>query len=300
MTPRRGLPGLRARDTIHDLFQGWRGFGAILRPFARSQARAAPRPGVLRQLSEARQQAHVAALEVARMKLAAEGARARQMEFLAFVAHELRSPLAPIRTAASVLGQGRAEDIVAMRTVIERQVTQMSRMIDDLLDVSRASTGKLRLITGRVDIGALVAHAVANAAPAMAERGQRLEVDGLEDAGDLEGDLTRLVQVLTNLLDNASKYSPDGRAILLSVRRLAHSVELAVVDSGIGMSIQALSQVFEPFAQELHAVGFNASGLGIGLAVVRDVVEAHGGRVTASSPGLGHGSRFVVTLPRKS
>lgn len=225
----------------------------------------APGSGVLRQLNEARQQLLVAAAEIARMKLTAESVRARQMEFLAFVAHQLRNPLAPIRTAASVPSHGRPEDVVAMRPIIERQVTQMSRMIDDLLDVSRANTGKLRLIPG----------------------------------GDLDGDLTRLIQVLSNLLDNASKYSPDGQTIQLVVRLLEHSVEFTVVDSGIGMSIKALKNIFDPFAQELHAVGFNPSGLGIGLAVVRDIVEAHGGRVTASSAGLGHGSRFVVTLPRR-
>jgi signal transduction histidine kinase len=251
-------------------------------------------------LNEARQQLQVAAAEIAQMKLAAESIRARQMEFLAFVAHELRNPLAPIRTAASVLSHGRPEDVVAMRTIIERQVAQMSRMIDDLLDVSRANTGKLRLIPGRVDIKDVLAHALDNASPAMAKRSQRLKVDGLEGAGDLDGDLTRLIQVLSDLLDNASKYSPDGQTIQLVVRRLEHSVEFTVVDSGIGMSIKALENIFDPFVQELHAVGFNPSGLGIGLAVVRDVVEAHGGRVTASSAGLGHGSRFVVTLPRRA
>ena len=234
------------------------------------------------------------------MKLAAESVRARQMEFLAFVAHELRNPLAPIRTASSILSHGKPEDVVAMRTTIERQVAHMSRMIDDLLDVSRASTGKLRLIPGRIHINDVVEHAIENAAPAMARRGQNFEVTGLEENSDLDGDLTRLIQVVSNLLDNASKYSPDGKSIQLTVRSLEHSVELSVVDSGIGMSIKALTNIFDPFAQELHAVGYNATGLGIGLAVVRDVVEAHGGRVTASSAGLGHGSRFVVTLPREA
>jgi signal transduction histidine kinase len=222
------------------------------------------------------------------------------MEFLAFVAHELRNPLAPMRTAASVLSHGRPEDVVAMRMIIERQVTQMSRMIDDLLDVSRANTGRLRLIPGRVDINDVVARAIENASPAMAKRGQRLEVDGLEAGGGLDGDLTRLIQVLTNLLDNASKYSPDGQIIQLGVKLLEHSVELTVVDGGIGMSIKALKNIFDPFAQEPHAVGFNSSGLGIGLAVVRDVVEAHGGRATAFSAGLGLGGRFTVTLPRNA
>jgi diguanylate cyclase len=258
----------------------------------------APSTGVLLQLAEARQQLDLARVEIAEMKLAAESVRARQVEFLAFVAHELRNPLAPIRTATAVLGHGRPQDIVPMRTIIERQVTQMSRMIDDLLDVSRASTGKLRLISGHVRVDDVVAHAVESVTPALTRRSQRLEVIGLDDAGDLEGDLTRLIQVLSNLLDNASKYSPDGQAIQLMVRPLERSVELSVVDSGIGMSINALKNVFDPFAQELHAVGFNPTGLGIGLAVVREVVEAHGGQVTAFSAGLGHGSRFVVTLPR--
>jgi signal transduction histidine kinase len=300
MTPRRVLPGLRTRDTLHDVFQGWRGFGSIFRQLARSEVSMEPGTGLLRQLAEARQQLQLATAEIAQLKLAADSVRARQMEFLAFVAHELRNPLTPIRTATAVLSHGRPEDIVAMRTIIERQIAQMSRMIDDLLDVSRASTGKLRLIPGHVRINDVVAHAVENVAPAMTRRGQYLDVIGLDDAGDLDGDLTRLIQVLTNLLDNASKYSPDGQAIELTVRLLEHSVELSVVDSGIGMSIKALKNIFDPFAQELHAVGFNATGLGIGLAVVRDVVEAHGGRVTAFSAGLGHGSRFVVTLPRGS
>jgi signal transduction histidine kinase len=260
----------------------------------------APSAGLLRQLAEARRQLQLATAEVAQLKLAAEDVRARQTEFLGFVAHELRHPLAPIRTATAVLSHGRPQDMVPMRTIIERQIAQMSRMIDDLLDVSRASTGKLRLIPGHVRINDVVALAVETVAPAMTRRGQRLDVIGLDDDGDLDGDLTRLIQVLSNLLDNASKYSPDGEAIQLTVRLLQQSVELSVVDNGIGMSIKALKNVFDPFSQELHAVGFNATGLGIGLAVVRDVVEAHGGRVTASSAGLGRGSRFVVTLPRNS
>jgi len=300
MTPRRVLPGLHRHDTFHDVFQRWRGFGSIFRPLARSEAPVAPGIDLLRQLAEARQQLQQATAEVAQLKLAAEGVRARQMEFLAFVAHELRHPLAPIRTATAVLGHGRPQDIVPMRTVIERQIAQMSRLIDDLLDVSRASTGKLRLIPGHVRVNDLVAHAVENVAAAMTRRGQRLDVIGLDDAGDLDGDLTRLIQVLSNLLDNASKYSPDRQTIQLTVRFLEHSVEFSVVDNGIGMSINALKNIFDPFVQELHAVGFNATGLGVGLAVVRDIVEAHGGRVTASSAGLGHGSRFVVTLPRNS
>ena len=233
-----------------------------------------------------------------RMRIAVEGARVRQMEILAFIAHELRNPLAPIRTAAGILGRGRPEDILAVRTVIERQVGQMSRLIDDLLDVSRATTGKLRLVLAPVRVDDLVARAIEAAEPAMAGRGQSLEVIGREHSVYLNADATRLIQVLSNLLDNASKYSPKGQKIKLNVRCLEQSIELSVLDRGIGISIHAMKQIFDAFNQELHAVGFNATGLGIGLAVVRDVVEAHGGRVTAFSEGLGYGSRFVVTLPR--
>jgi len=232
------------------------------------------------------------------MKIAVEGARIRQMEVLAFIAHELRNPLAPIRTAASILGRGRQEDIVAVRTIIERQVGQMSRLIDDLLDVSRASTGKLRLVLAPVRVDDLVARAIEAVEPAMAGRGQQLDIIGLDDSVYLNADGTRLIQVLSNLLDNASKYSPKSQKIQLNVRCLEQSVELSVLDRGIGISINAMKHIFDAFNQEPHAVGFNATGLGIGLAVVRDVVQAHGGCVTAFSEGLGYGSRFVVTLPR--
>lgn len=187
-----------------------------------------------------------------------------------------------------------------MSTIIERQVRQMSRMIDDLLDITCGTTGKPRLIPGRIHIDDVVALAVESAAPAMARRGQHLEVGGAKDVGDLDGDLTRLIQVRSNLLGNASKYSPDGKAVPLTVRILETFIEISVVDSGVGTSIKASKNIFDPFAQDLHAVGFNPSGLGIGLAVVRDVVEAHGGRVAASGAGPGHGSRCVVTLPRQA
>ncbi len=300
MMPRRTLPGLPSRPVLQGVVQAWRGLAAIVRPRARGRACVAPDAGLSSQLDALHQQLRVAAIELEQMKRVAEHARARQAEFLAFVAHELRNPLAPIRTAVAVLADGRGGDPVAMRTLVERQVVQMSRMIDDLLDVSRAGTGKLRVVVARVHVADFVAQALANVAPALARRGQHLEVCGLEGAGDLDGDQTRLTQVLSNLLDNASKYSPGGQAIQLVVRPWAQSVELCVADQGIGMSIGALRTIFDPFAQQLRAVGFNPSGLGIGLAVVRDIVEAHGGRVTASSPGLGQGSRFVVSLPRRS
>lgn len=300
VTPRRSLPGLRARDRMSDVFQGWRRLGSAFRLLAQAEAQSARLLAVQRQLDESQQKLQRAALEMDAMRIAVEGARIRQMEVLAFIAHELRNPLAPIRTAAGILGRGRPEDVVAVRTIIERQVGQMSRLIDDLLDVSRASTGKLRLMLAPVRLEDIVARAIEAAEPAMAARGQQLDVTGLDHSVHLNADGTRLIQVLSNLLDNASKYSPKGQQIQLNVRCLEYSVELSVIDRGIGISIHAMRRIFDAFNQELHAVGFDATGLGIGLAVVRDVVEAHGGRVTAFSEGLGYGSRFVVTLPRST
>ena len=131
----------------------------------------------------------------------------------------------------------------------------------------------------------------------MDRRGQRLEIRGPEGCCALRADVVRLTQILTNLLDNASKYSPDGQAITLTVRRVDRDVELVVADNGIGIDPGALERIFHPFEQDPHAVGFNAMGLGLGLAVVRELVIAHGGHVVASSDGVGRGSRFVVTLP---
>ena len=124
-----------------------------------------------------------------------------------------------------------------------------------------------------------------------------LEATGLAIGCPLHADATRLVQIVTNLLDNASKFSADDTTVTLALRRHEHSVELAVSDEGIGMDPATLSCVFDPFAQALHSTGFGKSGLGIGLAIVRQLVEAHGGRVRAESAGIGCGSRFVVTLP---
>jgi signal transduction histidine kinase len=216
---------------------------------------------------------------------------------LAFVAHELRSPLAPIRTAAALITIGGPEDLRRAQAIIERQVAHMSRTIDDLLDLSRARTGKLRLEPGMLDISEVVDRAVSACQPAMVRRGQRLEIRGPDGRCALHADVVRLTQILSNLLDNASKYSPDGQAISLTVRRVGRDVELIVADNGIGIDPASMERVFHPFAQDPHAIGFNASGLGLGLAVVHELVTAHGGHVVASSDGIGLGSRFVVTLP---
>jgi len=230
-------------------------------------------------------------------EVAADLAISRQVEFLAFVAHELRNPLTPIRTAAALLTHANAKELEWAQHVIERQVAHMSRMVEDLLDVARGKTGKLRLAIEAIELKDCIEGAAASCHPAMDKRHQRLEVSGLGPDCPLQADAIRLTQILSNLLDNASKYSADGQAIQLNVRRLAETIEISVVDSGIGIAPLALTAVFEPFAQTPHAVVFNASGLGLGLAVVRELVQSHGGHVEASSEGIGRGSRFVVTLP---
>ena len=230
-------------------------------------------------------------------ELAADLTIARQIEFLAFVAHELRNPLTPIRTAAALLTRASPEELERAQYVIERQVSHMSRMVDDLLDIARGKTGKLRLAIAEVELKECIDAAVASCLPAMAKRRQRLEMRGVGHGCALQADADRITQILSNLLDNASKYSADGQAIHLDVRLLESTVEISVLDTGIGIAAAALGAVFEPFAQTPQAVVFNASGLGLGLAVVRELVESHRGRVEASSEGVGRGSRFVVTLP---
>lgn len=221
----------------------------------------------------------------------------RQVEFLAFVAHELRNPLAPIRTAAALLTAGRPEDLVRAQHVIERQVDHLARMIDDLLDMARSRTGKLVLERSRLELVDVVEEAVSSCRPALSRRGQRLEVSG--PAGDcpLHADAMRVIQIVTNLVDNASKFSGDGTTVRLVVRRFERTVELVVSDDGIGMDAVTLANAFDPFAQACHAAGFNKTGLGIGLTVIRQLTESHGGQVVAESAGIGLGSRFIVTLP---
>jgi diguanylate cyclase (GGDEF)-like protein len=251
------------------------------------------------QLQEVNESLVLAALSAQELQAAAEQTQARQMEALAVVAHELRSPLGPIRNAVALLGRTRADEQTLHRVqdVIERQLAHLTRLVGDLLDVSRAHTGRFRLERQTVDIGDLIGRAVESCRPAMYGRLQHLEVCMPSIALHVDGDPMRLTQVLCNLLDNASKYTQVGGDIRLCVSAAEGSIVMTVSDNGIGITAEALPRVFEPFVQDQHAVGFNGAGLGIGLTVVRELVDAHGGSVVASSTGSGLGSQFVVTLP---
>ncbi|MEO8160267.1 MAG: HAMP domain-containing sensor histidine kinase [Arenimonas sp.] len=241
----------------------------------------------------------MAALTAQELQAAAEQAHRRQTEFLAVLAHELRNPLAPIRSAAQLLGRIRTDEplLARVQAVIERQVAHISRLVGDLLDVSRISTGKLRLERRVLAISGALDEAIDACRPSMEARHQVFTLDLPARALEVLGDPVRLAQVFSNLLDNASKYSLNGGAIHCGVSVAGGAVFVTITDNGIGITAEALPKVFEPFVQDVHATVFDGSGLGIGLTVVRELVEAHGGRIIATSPGSGLGSVFVVTLP---
>jgi PAS domain S-box-containing protein len=231
---------------------------------------------------------------------ALEDADRRKDEFLAMLAHELRSPLAPIRNAAHTLGLlGPGDDRVRwVSGVLERQVGLMTRLVDDLLDVSRITSGKVTLQRESVSVRAVLAQAVEAARPSAEGRGQALEMDVPEDAGWVDGDPARLAQAVGNLLDNAIKYTEDGGRIWLRARVEADEVVIAVEDTGAGIHPELLPHVFDLFIQADRSLERKQGGLGLGLTLVRRLVEMHGGRVEAASPGPGLGSAFTIRLPR--
>jgi diguanylate cyclase len=251
------------------------------------------------ELREANEHLVLAALTAQELQAAAEQAQRRQVQILAVVAHELRNPLMPILGAAEVMSRFRADEAQLLRVqgIIERQVEHISRLVGDLLDVSRTATGKLRLERQVVEMADIIEQAVESCRPAMDTRLQHFVVHVPSSPLEVYGDPLRLTQILSNLLDNASKYTHVGGDIGLSVVLVEDAIMMTVSDSGIGIAAEALPSVFEPFMQDSHAVGFNGVGLGIGLTVVRELVESHGGSVAASSAGSGLGSQFVVTLP---
>lgn len=251
------------------------------------------------QLREANEQLVLSALNAQELQAAAEQAVQRQAEFLAVVAQELRNPLAPIRVATLMLGRVKTDEPLLPRAqaIIGRQIEQMTRLVNDLVDVSRVKSGQLSVELQQVDVADIIDDAISACRPAMDTRLQSLDVKVPSRALKVKGDPVRLVQVLHNLLNNASKYTPDRGEIGLHVTVDEGTLLLAVFDNGIGITAEALPSIFEAFVQDTHAIGYNGVGLGVGLTVVRRLVEAHGGQVVASSEGRGLGSRFVVSLP---
>jgi diguanylate cyclase len=249
-------------------------------------------------LRDANEKLVLAALNSRELEAEAEHANKRHVAFLAMAAHELRNPLLPLRLAANMLTRSRTEEeLKKLQETINGQVSHMARMISDLLDGSRISTGKFRLERAVVDLSAILDVAVETCEPAMDERHHRFKRLGPSESLHVNGDRMRLVQVFSNLLENAAKYSPVGGEISMTTEVLRDKVAITVSDNGIGISEQALPRVFELFVQDEHAAAHNSGGMGIGLAVVRELVDAHGGNVVAASAGKDLGSQFVVTLP---
>lgn len=249
------------------------------------------------EMREANEQLVLAVLSAQHLQASAEYSLAQQRNILTLVAHELRNPLTPISMIAGRLVRVPSEELPRMQALIEGQVKHMSRLVDDLLDVSRASTGKLRLDCSIVDMVQIIQEAIVVCSPVMIAQHLHFTSELPEGALAVNGDPVRLAQILGNLLGNAAKYTPAGGRVMLSVTAEDGLLQISISDNGIGISANALPFIFEPFVQDVHAVGFNGAGLGIGLTVVRELVEAHGGTVTGMSEGDGKGSEFVVTLP---
>jgi PAS domain S-box-containing protein len=221
-------------------------------------------------------------------------------EFLAMLAHELRNPLAPIRNAAAILSMVRdaSPQVAWCREVIERQTAHLTRLVDDLLDVSRITRGKLRLEGAIMDLNAAVTRAVETVQPFIEHRGHRLQVSLSKEAVPVNGDETRLTQVVINLLNNSAKYTPEGGDIRLEVFTQGRDAVIRVTDTGAGIAPHLLERIFDLFTQGERTLARSEGGLGIGLTLARRIVQMHGGSIAATSDGAGKGSAFTVRLPR--
>ena len=228
----------------------------------------------------------------------ADSARQRE-EFLAMLGHELRNPLAPIRTALELLRPFTADAPIAVNAyqVMDRQIVHMVRLLDDVLDVARITSGRIKLDLRQVDLRIVVAEAVESARPLIEGRKHQLRTSLPDMPLIVRGDLTRLVQVLVNLLNNAAKYTEQGGTIEVSAARANQDAVLQVRDTGAGISAQLLPKIFDLFTQDDRTLDRAQGGLGLGLTLVRRITELHGGRVDARSEGPGRGSSFSITLP---
>jgi PAS domain S-box-containing protein/hemerythrin-like metal-binding protein len=253
-------------------------------------------------LDETRREGVAFVVDITERKRAEEALRAadiRKDEFLGVLSHELRNPLAPIRNAVYVLkhtnpGSDQAE---RARTIIARQVDHLTRLVEDLLDVRRIASGKLRLRTGLVDIVQQVGETVEDMRPLFVQHGLALDFRTPPGPVHVNGDRTRIAQVVGNLLHNTLKFTDRGGSVSVTVEAYDGHAVIHVCDTGVGIGPDMLNQMFEPFVQSERTLDRSRGGLGLGLALVRGIVALHGGTVAAHSEGLGQGTEFVVTLP---
>jgi len=235
-------------------------------------------------------------------KLEAQNAALREADrrkdaFFAELGHELRNPLGSIMNAVEMLRTDDATESELAIEVIARQVRQLTRLIDDLLDVTRIKHGKILLRKQLIDLANVLDRAAETVQPAIAEKGHALALDYPRGDLLLEGDAVRLEQIVVNLLANAARYTPPGGQLSLRAERSVDELLLAIHDNGAGISAENLNRIFEPFAQGDHAAGDAQGGLGLGLALVKKLAELHGGSVSATSSGAGLGAEFTVRLP---
>jgi PAS domain S-box-containing protein len=230
---------------------------------------------------------------------ALELAERQMLEFLAMLSHELRNPLAPISNAVYMLHMKTIDDpeLRWLRDVIERQVGQLTRLVDDLLEVSRVTSGNIRLQRETVELTGLVAQAIESSRPLLDARRHHLEVSMPPEAIYVNGDATRLSQIVVNLLNNSAKYTPEGGRIEVSVRSEGNDAAIRVRDNGVGITPEFMPKIFDLFTQGERTLDRSEGGLGIGLTLVRRLVEMHGGTIEAHSQGAGLGSEFRVVLP---
>jgi signal transduction histidine kinase/CheY-like chemotaxis protein len=221
----------------------------------------------------------------------------RKDEFLATLAHELRNPLAPIRTSMSIIAQKQpAPEVQELIGIVERQVMHLTRLVDDLLDVARITTGKVVLRPERTTVRSVLHHALEIASTAMKERHHEVRVQEPDEDYELQADHARVVQSLANLLGNAAKFTPQGGAVTVIAEISGPTVRFTVQDTGRGLAAHEIARIFDLFVQA-PAPGEPASGLGIGLNPAKRFAEMHGGSIEVTSDGLDRGSRFVITLP---
>jgi signal transduction histidine kinase len=223
----------------------------------------------------------------------------RKDQFLAMLSHELRNPLAPIRNALHILGRADPASPPARRAleIASRQVGHLTRLVDDLLDVTRVARGKIQLHRGAVDLAAVARRAADDHRALLTERGVELSVRETGRPVPVLGDETRLAQVLGNLLHNAAKFTPAGGQVTLSVGVEDGLAVLRVADTGAGIDPALLGELFSPFTQAQQTLARTEGGLGLGLALVKGIVTLHGGEVRVRSEGTGRGAEFVITLP---
>jgi CheY-like chemotaxis protein/two-component sensor histidine kinase len=236
-------------------------------------------------------------LELSRVRRAAEAANRAKDEFLAMLSHELRNPLAPILTALQLMALRGDRGAERERAIIERQVKHVVRLVDDLLDVSRIARGKIELHRERLELSTVVARAVEMVSPIFEQKQHQLVMQVPPSGLVVDADPTRLQQVIFNLLYNAAKYTEARGTITVTASRSGETITIRVADTGIGVDAAMIDRIFDLFAQEGQALDRSMGGLGLGLTIVRNLVELHGGTVSVTSAGRGAGSEFTVVLP---